>query len=195
MPSLSALISQPNSPDPPGVQGSSGTGQEAGLGNAMQQPGGGAAPGGAMVPPSHHETVAMLQHITAFDRRWRQILSNPEIGKTNVRGQVMDAFADLMADDYCTLPQVMGALKTLPTDPLEQKQWLEQHVANDQKAMATVLDHYGTSRPPAGSYEDEMAAAQQEPPASRSDLVNGVVGRYKAHPRKTTNVKGIPLRA
>lgn len=194
MPSLNSLVTQPNSPEPPDVQGSSGTAPGSGLDSVLQKPNGGGAPSDAMQPPSHHETVAVLQHISAFNQRWKEILSEPDVGKANVRGQIMDVMADMIADDYVTLPQVMTQLKTLPTEPLEQKQWLEQHVANGMQAMAAVRQHYLGSRPPMGSFEDEMAATRQAPDVDRSQLVNGLMGRYKAHPKKPTSMKGIPLR-
>lgn len=191
MPSLNSLVTQPQSPEPPDVQGASGSAQGSPLDGAMQQKG---QQGGSFQMPNHHETVAVLQHIGAFDQRWKQILSDPEIGKANVRGQIMDAMADLMNDEYCTLPQTMNLLKTLPTDPLEQKQWLEQHVANDQKAMAAILQHHASGQPPPGSWEDETAAAGQQP-GERADLVNGVMGRYKAHKNKPQKMSGVPVRA
>ena len=189
MPSLNALVSQPQNPDPPDVQGASGSGLDGAM---QQQQGGPPQGGGTMQPPSHHEAVALLQHISAFDQRWREILKDPEIGKGNVRGKVYDMMADMMGEDYATLPQVMGLLKSMPTEPLEQKHWIEEHVANDQKAMQAVVQHHAQASPPPGKWQDEMAAAA---PGDRASLVNGVVARYKAHPKKPTKMKGIPVRA
>lgn len=198
MPSLNIPVSQPQEASPPQVQGASGSAQPG------QQSQGGIPMAGAgqqqqMQPPSHHETVALLQHISAFDRHWRQILEDPEIGKQSVKGKIYDAMADLMGEEYATLPQTMTLLKGVPDSPLEQKQWLEENVAKDQQTRAAVLNHYAQSRDPQGpnpmgSFEQESAAAQ-EPPADRASLVNGVVARYKKFPKKPMGVKGIPLRA
>ncbi len=193
MPSLNIPVSQPQEQSPPQVQGASGTAQSG----AQSQGGIPMARGGQqqqMQPPNHHETVALLQHISAFDRHWRQILEDPGIGEQSVKGKIYDAMADLMGEEYATLPQTMTLLKGVPDSPLEQKQWLEENVAKDQQAIAAVLQHHASGRPPPGSFEDESAAAQQEPLADRASLVNGVVARYKKFPKKPMGVKGIPLR-
>ncbi len=197
MPSLNIPVSQPQEQSPPQVQGASGTAQPG-----AQSQGGipmaGAQQQQQMQPPNHHETVALLQHISAFDRHWRQILEDPGIGEQSVKGKIYDAMADLMGEEYATLPQTMTLLKGVPDSPLEQKQWLEENVAKDQQAMAAVTQHYAQGRAAAGgmgSFEDESAAAAQEPPADRASLVNGAVARYKKFPKKPMGVKGIPLRA
>lgn len=188
MPSLNSLVTQPQSPEPPDVQGTSGTGKDSGL--PMQQ--GGAPQAGSFQMPNHQETAAVLQHISAFDRQWRDILGDPDIGKGSVRGRILDAMADLMGDGYCSLPQTMSLLKSLPTDPLEQKQWLEQHIQNDEKAMVAVLQHHAAGAPPPGDWKSEMAAAGKM--GDRADLVNGVMGRYKAHKNKPQRMNGVPIR-
>src|SRR5690242_728121 len=128
MAGLSSLMMQPSGSNPPQEQGSSGSGDANPLAGLLRQgsPSGGAQ-GGTMKPPSHHETVALLQHINFFALRWGEMLKDPEVGEKNMRGPVMDLMADALGDGYASLPQVMSLLKTLPTDPLEQKQWIEQH--------------------------------------------------------------------
>jgi hypothetical protein len=181
MPNLNQLVGQPQSDSPPEQQGTSGTADNSSLQSLMgQKQGGGGAP---MAPPSHHETVAILDHISAYDRRWRELLEDPDIGVTSVRKHIYDIMADLMNDDYATLPQTLQLLKSFPTEPLEQKQWLEQHIQTDEQAMRAVLDHHAQGMPPPGSFEQEMAA-QGEAPAERSELVKGAMARYKKHPKK-----------
>ncbi len=189
MPALNSLVNQQANSEPPNVQGSSGTDQASGLQGLMRD--GGVPQGPGMQPPSHQETTAILQHLSAFRQRWAAILKDPEIGTKNVRPEVYDMYADMMADDYATLPQVMGTLKALPTDPLEQKQWLESRIQQADKTKRAVLDHYLATAPPPGSFQEEIAKAG--PPGDRASLVRGAVSRYKANPRKPTKHKGIPL--
>ncbi len=199
MPNINQLVGQPQSDTPPEQQGSSGTADSSSLQSLMGGQGGGAPQGGQMQPPSHHETVAILDHISAYDRHWRELLEDPDIGVSSIRKRVYDVMADLMNDDYATLPQTLQLLKSFPTEPLEQKQWLEKHIQTDEQAMRAVLDHHAQGSPPPGSFQDEMAA-QGEAPGERSDLVNGAMARYKKFPKKQSgaggsNMKGIPVRA
>ncbi len=198
MPALNNLVSPQQSDAPPEQQGASGTADSSSLQSLMGQQGGQGAPqGGQMQPPSHHETVAILNHISAYDRHWRELLEDPDVGVSSVRKKLYDVMADLMNDDYATLPQTLQLLKSFPTEPLEQKQWLEKHIQTDEQAMRAVLDHHAQGSPPPGSFQDEMAA-QSEAPGERSDLVNGAMARYKKFPKKQaeggSNMKGIPVR-
>ncbi len=191
MPSLNSLVATPGSAQPPEQQGSSGTASGPSVQNLLQQ---GQQPQGQgqMQPPSHQETVATLQHIMAFHTRWMEMLKDPEVGTKNMRPMVMDMMADMISDDYASLPQVMGLLKTMPTNPLEQKQWIEEHVQKDMQGMQAVLDHHAQGREPPGDLESEMAQAGDQ--GDRSQLVNGLVGRYKQHPKKEPKTHGVPIK-
>lgn len=188
MPSLNIPVSQPQSQQPPNVQGASGTGEAMPAQGGIPMAGGGQQ----MQPPSHHETVAILEHISAFDRKWREILANPEIGEESVKKHIYDAMADLMAEEYATLPQTMQLLKSVPDTPLEQKQWLEEHVANDQQAMGMILQHHAMNPMPLGTPDAPEQIGQ--PPSDRGSLVNSAIARYKKHGKKSAGAKGIPLR-
>lgn len=178
MPALNSLVTQQQNAEPPNLQGSDSqqpSGLQGIVGQQQQQ----------TQPPSHQETVALLQHISAFRRRWAQMLKDPEIGTKDMRGDVQDMMADMMADDYASLPEVMGLLKSIPTKPLEQRQWIEKHVANDDQAMQTVLAHHAMA--PIGG--------PMGPPVTdenRSDLVKQAHARYKAHPKRSGG-GGIPV--
>jgi len=194
MPGLNSLIQQPGNSSPPDAQGASGTGQPSGMQSLM-----GGAPNGAGGPsqqgPSHQETTALLQHISFFRRRLAAMLADPEVGTKNMRPEVYDLMADSLADDYASLPEVMGLLKTLPTDPLEQKQWIEESIQKDDKAMQTILQHYSASRPVMGSFEEESARASTGEEPDRASLVRSAVGRFKAMGKKNQSgkSKGIPI--
>ncbi len=198
MPSVNQLVSPQQSDAPPEQQGASGS-ADGSLQSLMQGQGrvgqGQGAPQGQMQPPSHHETVAILNHISAYDRHWRELLEDPDVGVSSIRKRVYDVMADLMNDDYATLPQTLQLLKSFPTEPLEQKQWLEKHIQTDEQAMRAVLDHHAQGSPPPGGFQDEMAAQGEAP--DRSELVNGAMARYKKFPKKQGggNMKGIPVRA
>ncbi len=196
MPALNSLVTQPGNTQPPQVQGTSGSDQASGAGIPMQSAQGGQGPQGQGIPqqgqqgPSYHETLAMLQHMSFFRRRWAAMLQEPEIGTKNVRPEVHELMADALSDDYVSLPDVMGQLKTLPTDPLEQKQWIEQHVQQNDKAMLMLLQYHAV----AGQQPEQGAGPPED--QDRSALVSGAVKRLKANPTKKGQAKsgGIPVR-
>ncbi len=193
MPALNSLVTQPGNTQPPQMQGSSGSDQASGL-QGLVQGGQGGGPQQGMQPLSHQEATALLQHISFWRRRWATMLEDPEVGEKNMRPEVYDLMADVLSDDYASLPEVMGLLKTLPTEPLEQKQWIEGHMQSDDQQMQLVLQHYAQN----GPVEDVNTARAQldEPDQDRSALVSGAVSRMKAHAKKQrpTKSKGIPIR-
>lgn len=188
MPSLNSLVTQQPNQEPPKLQGGD-TQQPSGLQGLVGQGQGAASP---MQAPSHQETVALLQHMSAFRRRWAAMLKDPEIGTKDMRGDVQDMMADMMADDYASLPEVMGLLKTVPTNPLEQKQWIEKHIQNDDQAMRMVLEHHAAAAGPLGDVQMELATLQSSG-GDRAALVKAAHARYKAHPRKMPQGNGIPV--
>jgi hypothetical protein len=186
MPALNSLVTQPGNTQPPAVQGTSGTDQASGLQGLVQ---GGGGQQGAQQGPSRQETAALLQHMNFFRQRWAAMLKDPEAGTRNMRSEVYELMADALSDDYASLPDVMGQLKTLPTDPLEQKQWIEEHVQKNDKAMLMLLQHHAVA---GQQQEQEMAPSDQD----RSALVSGAVKRLKAAPKRSAQpTKGIPIRA
>ena len=213
MTGVSSIIQQPSQSGASPPQGSSGTGDMSSA-QAFAQPGGAtpASPGGIPQagapqlppPPTHAETVAALQHITAFDKRWKEMLADPGAGTQSLRTKFYDATADLMGDGYCTLPQVLSLLKTFPSDPLEQKQWLTKHVQQDEQAMQIMLAHHamGAQGQLQPDLQSDMAANPPAKPGQLAnnhlDMMSNIANRYKAAaPRKPVGApssNAIPMR-
>jgi hypothetical protein len=212
MTGVSSIIQQPSQSGASPPQGSSGTGDMSSA-QAFAQPGGAApaSPGGIPQasapqpppPPTHAETVAALQHITAFDKRWKEMLADPGAGTQSLRTKFYDATADLMGDGYCTLPQVLSLLKTFPSDPLEQKQWLTKHVQQDEQAMQIMLAHHAMGTPANSDWATEQANLPPSPSGgplanNHLDMMSNIANRYKAAaPRKPVGApssNAIPMR-
>lgn len=175
MPStLAGLVGQPAAPDQNSAQGNGSASDPGpadvsspGLQQLLQQqalgqmtgqggaPAGGLAPGGAPQqgkpqtpkPPTVQEAGAMFYHLITFQKEFLKILRDPDIGKKDIKGPIMDMMASTVAEGLVTLPQVMQQLKTLPSDPLAQRQWVEKHYANAKQASITILDHFGQNFP------------------------------------------------
>ena len=144
-------------------------------GNALAPPPGG-APGlpGAMPgqppaqqqqppAPSHQQTVAALRHIGAIEKELSGLLADPDLGKTDMHSKIIDGTTKLVASGMVSPSQAVQQLGTVPEQPFEQKQWLEQHFAQTIQAQSAVLQHHraafqgmpGPSNP--GSPDDHLA--------------------------------------
>ena len=196
MPSLNALIGQPQGGgSPPAQTGSSGSAETSPLQGAIQQ-GGPQGQGGPPPAPDHKTTVAAIRHINAFDQRWRALLADPGIGTKSIRPKVYEVMADLMGDGYCTLPQSLTLLKSFPTDPLEQKQWLEKHVAQDEKAIEVLLDHHAAAFPRNGDepVPPDPGDLGDDHLQSMDALAQGFSRRQPPKPITLERANGIPMR-
>ncbi len=152
----SLLSQQPGSQAPPEAGGAGQDGRDAAGGGSvqslLQQPGGapGGAPGAGPPAPSHEQTAAALYHLNEFQRQWKKLLDIPDIGKKDIKGDVLEMMADVMGEGLVTLPQVMNELKQLPTDALGQRQWVEEHFKKAQQAAVAILTHHAQAFPRTG---------------------------------------------
>ena len=201
-----SLVAQQSSPSSaPPQEGEGGSSAIQSLMGGGQQPQGGAqgGPGQPPAPPpaDYKTTVAALKHIHAFDTRWRTMLSDKGVGTKSLRSDFYDNMADLMGAGYCSLAQTMTLLKTFPAEPLEQKQWLEQHVQQDEHAQQVLLLRYAEANPPQGGQEIEsqLPKGSKDLDPDHLKIIGGLVDAYTAHHPKKSHSKpqggnGIPLR-
>jgi hypothetical protein len=148
---------------------------------------GGTAPGGAGPPaPDYQQTVTAVRHMARLERDFRGILAEPNIGKTDVKGPFIEAMADLMGEGFNTLPQVLDMLKQFPTNPLEQRQWLEQQVNRNEQAQALLLQQHAAAFPEANPAEANAALQSAGEPLGRehSDTLSALGDHYKARSPK-----------
>lgn len=144
----------------------------------------GPAPGGGpqqqqQPAPNHAQTVATVRHLGEFLKHWKTLAADPGLGTRNIKGAIYDMMADVMGEGLVTLPQVMGELKGVPAEPLQQKQWVETHLKNSIAAMGAVLGHHAQAHPGVGPWPVEQiqvnAANQNE---GHADMIGQVAGVY-----------------
>jgi hypothetical protein len=146
MPDLSSLIAQPQAPQSPQMQ----------QGMPGQMPG---APGGipmAAAPakppaPDYQQTASAVYHLSEFQRKYKKLLSDPEIGRKNMRPEMLEMMADVLGEGLATLPQIMSQVKDFPTEPLQQKQYIEKHFQQAQAATVAILQHHAAAFPRNGT--------------------------------------------
>jgi hypothetical protein len=182
---LNALLSRPSTPSPPDDDPSA-SGRVQAAGGAIQslmqggQPQGQGQPG--LPAPNHEETVAALRHLWEFEREFKKVLATPDIGKADIKGQVLEMMADVMGEGLVTMPQVLNQLKSFPLEPLQQRQWVEQHLANVRQAGDAILAHHAAAFPWPGNEPTEANASRAV--TDHTATISGLAGRYKAHATK-----------
>lgn len=118
---------------------------------------------------------AGLHHFSAVHKQMKKLLSSPTIGKSNARGAIADATAQLMIDKILTLPEAMNALKLVPTDPGEQKAWVMKAVANAEAAQQKIVADYIAQGP---GDEPESPHGPWSATSHRNHM-DAMMGRYK----------------
>lgn len=186
---MAALLSRPMTPAPPDDDPSATGGQQAGMGSLqslMQQPGGGQGGQGGPAPPSEEQIATMLEHLGRFQREWISLLKIPDIGKKDIKGDIMEMMADTMGEGYVTLAQVMNQLKDLPTTPLGQKQWVQEHLRKAEQATSILLEQSAALNPKTG-LEPLTPVPPLKSPRERDHqgMVTGAMKFYDYHnPKK-----------
>jgi hypothetical protein len=95
--------------------------------------------------PTHGQTVAALRHFAAISQQMHALLSDPAVGKSNMKSQIIDAVTKLVTDRIISAPQAVEQLGTVPEAPFQQKQWLVNHYQQSMQAAAGVLDHHAAA--------------------------------------------------
>jgi hypothetical protein len=130
-------------------------------GNALQVEGGGGAPANAPAPPTHAQTVAALRHFDAIKNELMTLMKIPNFGKTDIKSQVIDGMTKLVSERIMPATQAVIQLSQLPTDPAQQKKWVQTTLAQAQQAEQAILVHHaqgfaGQGPQPAPSRDDHM---------------------------------------
>lgn len=134
-----ALPPQPN-PDQQGALSGGGPAGQSAPSPSAQQP-----------APSHQQTVAALRHFAAIGKQLEVALKDPDLGKADIRGKIIDGMTTLVADRIIDPRDAVSQLTSFPDRPFEQKQWLMQHLQQTMAARNAILDHHRVSNLPAGA--------------------------------------------
>lgn len=161
----------------------------------MAAPGGGASPLAGLLQqgqaptqagppaPSHAQTVAALTHLQVVQKQMDALSRLPGIGKENIRPAIFDSIAELLSQRMFTLPQVMTEIKTIPADPPGQKNWVLTHLRQTSEAQKQILMDHAQGNPGTGDLPTELAASQQDPAKSHTDMMGELVGHYAGRRR------------
>ena len=157
-----------------------GTGGNAPLRDGTMPPlpeqGGGAAQQQAPQPPqppSHAQTVAALRHFKAILDQLQGLLKNPELGRADLKSQIIDGVTKLVADRMMAPNTAVTELASVPPKPFDQKQWAVKHYQQTMQARDFVLAHHAAA----------FAGQPPQPapsPDGHMDAMNSLMQGYSA---------------
>ena len=133
MPDLMAMMGgQPPQAQPQAAPQANPLAALAGQAPQQQQPQG---------PPqlSHAQTVAGLHKFSEIKAAMLPVISDPKLGKTNIRPKLLDATSKLLMNKTLSLPEIMNRIKDLPDDPQKQKAFVDQIYQSSDQAQKVLL--------------------------------------------------------
>lgn len=140
-------------------------------GNALQQ----GAPAQAQqgqpgqqppAPPTHEQTVAALRHFDAIKGELTTLLKNPSLGKSDMKSQVIDGVTKLVSERIISPAQAVIQLSQVPTDPIQQRKWLQTQMQQAVQAERGIIAHHGAG----------FAGGGPEPTPSADDHMQSIAG-------------------
>lgn len=101
------------------------------------------APQQAQTPaPDQQQTVATLRHFQAILKELQTLMEIPSIGKADIKSQIIEGTTKLVADRILAPAEAVMTLAKVPSDPAQQKQWVQEQFVQSLQAQATILDHH-----------------------------------------------------
>jgi hypothetical protein len=118
-----------------------------------------------MPAPTHAQTVAMLRHSTAVLNELRQIAKNPELGKDDLKREIIDGTTKLVSQLVISPTDAVKLLTGVPDTPYQQKVWVATQMHQTELARALVLGHHALAfrgvgplpNPSADQHQTDMA--------------------------------------
>jgi hypothetical protein len=186
MPGLNDLISSgaPSVPMGSGPASAPASLSNSGLGGAgnnsllnlvQQQQSGPATP---RVAPSHDQTMAAMHRFHEVQMRVKPLLSDPALGKENIRPRLFDVAADLLGRDIVSLPEIMSTIKELPSDPQKQKDFVFKVYQSAVQAQRRILDDHRAGTQGSGDWETEAAMPSEWTPDSHGKHFKDLLAMY-----------------
>lgn len=131
-------------------------------GNALQQ---GAPQQQQNAPPpapSHAQVVTTLRHCDAVKAELKTLLSNPALGKSDLKDPIIDGVTSLVSRRLISAAEAVQELSKVPENPLEQRKFLQGIMMQTLQTERAVLAHHamgfaGGGPEPTPSADNHMA--------------------------------------
>lgn len=141
----------------------------------------GAQPQQAPAPPSHAETVAALRHFDAIKSELTPLLANPALGKSDLKSQIIDGTTKLVSERIISAATAVQQLSQVPTDPLEQRKYLQNMMAQTMQAENAIVEHHRNTNLGSGDWATE-AAKHTGSPDNHMDEMKALHAKYSGVP-------------
>lgn len=140
------------------------------------------APTKANPQPSLEQTMAALHHFDAMIKQFQPVMNDPDIGKKSIRPKMLDVLASLMGSRVIKLPTAMSVIKDFPTDPREQKSWVQRLLKQNMMARENVIGHFRAQGPmqqqPQQEGQSPAMPGHQWSADSHEEHMKGLMGHY-----------------
>lgn len=110
----------------------------------------------AMPAPTQTQVTAALRHFHAIVESLWPVVSDPDLGKTDLKKKIIDGATDLVAQRIVSPAQAVMQLRDVPEKPFDQKQWVMQHYEGAMKGANYVLEHFRMSSPGNGDIMSDL---------------------------------------
>lgn len=141
----------------------------SGSGNALQQ-GAPQQPQKVPPPPTHEQTVAALRHFDAVKGELTTLLKNPALGKSDVKSQIIDGVTKLVSERMLSPAQAVIQLSQVPTDPLQQRKWIQTQMAQTVQAEQGIVEHHRNTNMGSGDWATEAQQHNTNPDNHLQDM-------------------------
>ncbi|HLH92066.1 MAG TPA: hypothetical protein VKX28_26840 [Xanthobacteraceae bacterium] len=140
---------------------------------------GATAPAAMPPPPTHAQTVATLRHLHMVNAAFAPILQDRDLGKTDQKSSIIDAVVHLVAERVVPQASAVMLLSQVPTDPLEQRKWLQNFYDGNERAAVTVLEHHAAGGPQTLDWQADQASFTPYDRNAHMKTMDGVVANYR----------------
>lgn len=123
--------------------------------------------------PSHQQTVAAIRHFDLIERELEGLLSDPDLGKSDMRSKIIDGATKLVAEGVLTPSAAVMQLGSVPDKPFDQKVWAQKQFAQAIAAANAVLDHHRNAN------LGQDIQSQPYDSANHIDLINSALSHYQ----------------
>lgn len=145
--------------------------------NGLQQ---GQPPQGAPVPapPTHEQTIAALRHFDAIKGELTPLLKDPTLGKSDLKSKIIDGVTKLVSERIISAATAVMQLSQVPTDPLQQRKYLQNMMNQTMQAENAILDHYGQGNPSLGDVAQHHAGMDHGNPDDHMHHIAALNANY-----------------
>lgn len=129
-----------------------------------------------------------MKNVGAVNQTISGLLGDPDVGKTDISKKIIDATTRLVKDNVYTAQHVTEALKSMPTDPVRQAQWLRNIYSQTQGAEQRAQSFFGSPQgisDQSGTNIVQIPGMPNLPPSQRGRINNQL-------PPTTPAVQGDP---